>query len=138
RLFDPDEGTVAVDGHDIREVALDDLRRHVVLVDQEPFVFHASVAENIRYARPDASDEEVRDAARAAGLDAFIARLPDGYATVVGERGAALSAGAPQPNANARPPPINPHVPVPGGPSASLDPGVDPPDAARFGPRMRA
>src|SRR5207245_10973418 len=85
RLLDPDSGTVTIDGHDLRDVALEDLRRHVVLVDQEPFVFHTTVADNIRYARPDAPDSEVRDAASAAGLDEMVSRLPEGYASVVGE-----------------------------------------------------
>jgi ATP-binding cassette, subfamily B, bacterial len=76
RLIDPDAGTISVDGHDLRTVSLEDLRRRIVLVDQEPFVFHASIAENIRYVRPDASPEDVRNAARAAGLDAFIASQP--------------------------------------------------------------
>jgi ABC-type multidrug transport system fused ATPase/permease subunit len=65
----------------------------VVLVDQEPFIFHTTVADNIRYARPDASNEKVRAAAQAAGIDEFVSRLSEGYATVVGERGSALSAG---------------------------------------------
>jgi ATP-binding cassette subfamily B protein len=94
RLLDPDAGTVRLDGHDVRDLALDDLRRHVVLVDQEPFIFHTTIADNIRYARPDASNDEVRAAAQAAGIDEFVSRLPAGYATVVGERGSALSARA--------------------------------------------
>jgi len=125
RLFDPDEGTVTVDGHDLRDIALEDLRRHVVLVDQEPFVFHATVAENIRYARPDATDDEVGDAARAAGLDAFINRLPQGYATVVGERGTALSAGERQRIAIARALLVDPSVLVLDEPTASLDPATE-------------
>jgi ATP-binding cassette subfamily B protein len=122
RLIDPDRGAIRLDGHDLREVALEDLRRHVVLVDQEPFVFHATIADNIRYARPGATDAEVRDAARAAGIAGFIDALPDGYTTVVGERGAALSAGERQRLAIARALLVDPHVLVLDEPTASLDP----------------
>ena len=102
RLFDPDSGVVRLDGHDLRTLYLDDLRRQVVLVDQEPFVFNSSIAENIRYARPEASDDDVERAARRAGIEEFIQGLPQKYETPVGERGMALSAGERQRIAIAR------------------------------------
>jgi ATP-binding cassette subfamily B protein/subfamily B ATP-binding cassette protein MsbA len=93
RLFDPWEGRVTIDGRDLREVQLRSVREQVSLVLQEPFLFPVSVAENIAYGRPEATRAEVEVAARAAGAEEFITRLPRGYETVVGERGATLSGG---------------------------------------------
>ena len=102
RLFDPDSGVVRLDGRDLRTLCLDDLRRQVVLVDQQPFLFNSSIAENVRYARPEASDDDVERAARRAGIEEFIQGLPQKYETPVGERGMALSAGERQRIAIAR------------------------------------
>jgi ABC-type multidrug transport system fused ATPase/permease subunit len=102
RLYDPTAGQVLIDGADLREVDLASLRHEVALVSDDAFLFSASLRENIAYARPDATDEEVADAARRAGLAEVVAELPDGYDTRVGERGLTLSGGQRQRVAIAR------------------------------------
>jgi ATP-binding cassette, subfamily B, bacterial len=102
RLYEPGGGVILLDGHDIRQYDLSWLRRQIVVVSHEAVLFHASLAENLRYASPEASWEEVTAAAAAAGLHEFIVSLPQGYHTLVGERGARLSAGQKQRVALAR------------------------------------
>ena len=93
RFFDPWEGRVSLDGRDVREVQLKSLRRHIALVLQEPFLFPQTIAANIAYGQPKATLAEIEAAARAARAHEFIVRLPRGYDTVIGERGATLSGG---------------------------------------------
>ncbi len=93
RFYDPVSGSVTLDGADLRSVAQADLRRHVVLVTQENFLFSGTIADNIRFGRPEATDAEVASAAEAVGAGAFIAALPDGFGTDVAKRGGRLSAG---------------------------------------------
>ena len=93
RFYDPTGGTVRLDGTDLRRVASDDLHRAVVMVTQENYLFSGTVADNIRFGRPDATDEQVQAAARALGAHGFISALPEGYATPVSNRGGLLSAG---------------------------------------------
>jgi len=102
RLYDASEGTVCVDGADVRDVELSSLRSEIAFVADDSFLFSASVAENIAYARPDAARTEVEAAARRARADGFIRSLPDGYDTTVGERGLTLSGGQRQRVAIAR------------------------------------
>jgi ATP-binding cassette, subfamily B, bacterial len=102
RLYDVAQGSVRIDGQDVREVKLPSVGEAVGVVTQETFLFHATVRENLRYARPDAGDEEVRAAARAAHIHERILELPEGYDTVVGERGYKLSGGERQRIAIAR------------------------------------
>src|SRR5262249_31628633 len=93
RLYDPDAGRLLVDGRDLRELSPEGLRRRIGVVAQEPILFSCSIAENIRYGRADATDAEVEAAARAANAHDFVSRFPEGYATLVGERGVQLSGG---------------------------------------------
>jgi ATP-binding cassette subfamily B protein len=102
RLYDPQRGTVSLDGTDLRELTFEALARAVGVVSQETYLFHASVRENLRFAAPEASDAAIEDAARAARIHDTIAALPDGYDTIVGERGFRFSGGERQRIAIAR------------------------------------
>jgi ATP-binding cassette subfamily B protein len=102
RLYDPERGRVLIDGVDIRELSFDALADAVGVVSQETYLFHASVRDNLRFARPDASDEQIEEAARAAQIHDKIAELDEGYDTVVGERGFRFSGGEKQRIAIAR------------------------------------
>ncbi|WP_354702477.1 ABC transporter ATP-binding protein [Paraconexibacter sp. AEG42_29] len=102
RLYDASSGTVAIDGVDVRDLSFASLAATVGLVSQETYLFHATIAENLRFAKPDATDDELVAAARAASIHEQISRLPDGYDTVVGERGYRFSGGEKQRIAIAR------------------------------------
>jgi ABC-type multidrug transport system fused ATPase/permease subunit len=121
RFYDAGGGTVRVDGQDVRAVQLADLRRHIGIVDQDPFLFSTSIAENIRFGKPEATDEEVRAAARAAQADDFIEALPEGYETVIGERGFTLSGGQRQRIAIARALVMDPRILILDDATSSVD-----------------
>jgi ATP-binding cassette subfamily B protein len=93
RFYDPQQGCVRVDGQDVRRVTQASLRRHIAMVLQETFLFSGTILENVRYGRPEATEEEVRAAARAANAHDFIEAMPEGYLTEIGERGVKLSGG---------------------------------------------
>ncbi|MGA2881111.1 MAG: ABC transporter ATP-binding protein [Bryobacteraceae bacterium] len=125
RFLDPDCGRITVDGVDLRALRLEDLRREIVLVDQTPHLFNASIAENISYLHAEASREEIEAAGREAGLDELIRRLPEGYDTQTGERGLALSAGERQRVALARALLRKPSVLLLDEPTSALDPATE-------------
>ena len=102
RLYEPQRGCVSIDGVDIRDMTQESLAATVGLVSQETYLFHASIRENLRFACPDASDEQIEDAARAAQIHELISSLPEGYDTPVGERGYRFSGGEQQRMAIAR------------------------------------
>ena len=102
RFWDPQEGRITFGGHDLRDFTLDDLRSRISLVSQDIYLFNMSIRENLRMARPDATDEEIEEAAKMASADEFIRRFPRGYDSVVGERGTSISGGQRQRLAIAR------------------------------------
>ena len=102
RFHDPDDGAVRIGGHDLRNLRADDVYPNVAVVNQDTYLFHGSVEDNLRFGKPEATAEEIESAARAANAHEFITRLPEGYATVVGERGIKLSGGQRQRVAIAR------------------------------------
>ena len=121
RFYDVSAGRVLVDGRDVRDVRLADLRRHIGIVDQDPFLFSMSIAENIRLGRPEATDEEVREAARISQADEFIRELPEAYDTVIGERGFTLSGGQRQRIAIARALVLDPRILILDDATSSVD-----------------
>jgi ATP-binding cassette subfamily B protein len=121
RFYDADAGRVLVDGVDVREVGRRSLRREIGVISQDPFLFSATVRENIAFGVLDASDEDVERAARAAQADEFIAELPQGYETVIGERGITLSGGQRQRLAIARALVIDPRILILDDATASVD-----------------
>jgi ATP-binding cassette subfamily B protein len=110
RFYDPTAGAVLVDGHDLRDVTAHSLRSQMGIVPQEAFLFSGTIGENIAFGRPDATEKDVEEAARAVGAHDFISALPDGYDTEVGERGGHLSAGQRQLVAFARAAAADPRI----------------------------
>ncbi|MFN8482150.1 MAG: ABC transporter ATP-binding protein [Anaerolineae bacterium] len=125
RFYDPTLGQVLVDGHDIRTVTLESLRRQIGIVLQDTFLFSATIRENIAYGRPDATDEEIIAAARAAEAYTFISRLPDGFETEIGERGVTLSGGQRQRLAIARALIMDPRILILDDATSSVDPATE-------------
>jgi ATP-binding cassette subfamily B protein len=125
RFYDVQSGHVTIDGTDVREVTLTSLRREIGVIPQDPFLFSATVRENLAFGRPDADDEELERAARAAQAHEFVEQLPGGYDTVIGERGITLSGGQRQRLAIARALVIDPRILILDDATASVDAATD-------------
>lgn len=121
RFYDVSEGQVLIDGHDVRDVTLESLRQRIGIVLQETVLFSGTIRENIAYGRPDATDEEIEAAAKAAAAHDFITEFPQGYDTAVGERGATLSGGQKQRVAIARALLLDPHILILDDSTSSVD-----------------
>jgi ABC-type multidrug transport system fused ATPase/permease subunit len=125
RLFDPDSGRITMDGVDLREIETGWLRRQIALVSQDTFLFHTTILENIRFSRPEATHEQVLEAAKAACIHDFIESLPERYETVVGDRGVRLSGGQKQRISIARSILTSPRVLILDEATAFLDPSIE-------------
>ncbi|HEY4348176.1 MAG TPA: ABC transporter ATP-binding protein, partial [Gaiellaceae bacterium] len=125
RFYDVSEGRVTIDGADVRDVTFNSLRREIGVIAQDPFLFSASVRENLMFGRPEATEDEMRDAVRLAQAQEFVERLPDGYDTVIGERGITLSGGQRQRLAIARALVVDPRILILDDATASVDPTTE-------------
>jgi ATP-binding cassette subfamily B protein len=121
RFYDVEAGRVTIDGADVRDVSLGSLRGEIGIIAQDPFLFSASVRDNLTFGRPEATEQEIRAAARLAQAHEFIERLPDGYDTVIGERGVTLSGGQRQRLAIARALVVDPRILILDDATASVD-----------------